>query len=163
MSPRLKDYRHQRGWTQRQTASVLGVTPNTVARWERGVLRLPAWVTSLLDAWTAAAAETHAAVDRAHALDVRLAQLHTTHAEQVKTLKWEITRLQLQNLALENRLKQKRQRQRQPRPRAAAGGGPAVKAEQVYKRLARRYHPDRNPAFAEVMTDINELWQATRR
>ena len=31
---------------------------------------------------------------------------------------------------------------------------------EIYRRLARKYHPDPNPATAEVMTDLNELWQA---
>jgi curved DNA-binding protein CbpA len=33
-------------------------------------------------------------------------------------------------------------------------------ADQVYRRLVRKYHPGRHPAHAEFMTDINELWQA---
>jgi hypothetical protein len=43
------------------------------------------------------------------------------------------------------------------------GGNPAkASAEDVYRRLARKYHPDHNPQHAEVMKDLNELWQATR-
>lgn len=32
----------------------------------------------------------------------------------------------------------------------------------VYRRLAAKYHPDHNPATAEVMKDLNELWQALK-
>jgi transcriptional regulator with XRE-family HTH domain len=35
-------------------------------------------------------------------------------------------------------------------------------AEKVYRRLAAKYHPDRNPAAAEFMADLNELWQAVQ-
>jgi hypothetical protein len=33
------------------------------------------------------------------------------------------------------------------------------RALKVYRKLAVKYHPDRNPATAEVMKDVNELWQ----
>lgn len=36
------------------------------------------------------------------------------------------------------------------------------KATRVYRKLAAKYHPDRNPATAEVMRDLNELWQALK-
>ncbi len=36
------------------------------------------------------------------------------------------------------------------------------KATKVYRKLAAKYHPDRNPATAEVMRDLNELWQALK-
>jgi transcriptional regulator with XRE-family HTH domain len=32
--------------------------------------------------------------------------------------------------------------------------------DSVFKRLARKYHPDQNPEHAEIMTDLNELWQS---
>jgi hypothetical protein len=34
------------------------------------------------------------------------------------------------------------------------------RAAVVYRRLAQKYHPDRSPENAEVMADINELYQA---
>lgn len=34
-----------------------------------------------------------------------------------------------------------------------------VRADKVYKRLATKYHPDRNAAGAEFMKDLHELWQ----
>jgi hypothetical protein len=33
----------------------------------------------------------------------------------------------------------------------------------IFKRLAMKYHPDRNPDAVEFMTDLNELWQAVRK
>ena len=32
----------------------------------------------------------------------------------------------------------------------------------VYRRLALKYHPDRNPGSSEVMRDLNEFWQAVK-
>lgn len=36
------------------------------------------------------------------------------------------------------------------------------RASKVDRKLAATYHPDHNPATAEVMKDLNELWQALR-
>ena len=35
-------------------------------------------------------------------------------------------------------------------------------ASKVYRKLAAKYHPDHNPATAEVMKDLNALWQALK-
>lgn len=35
-------------------------------------------------------------------------------------------------------------------------------AAAVYRRLALKYHPDRNPGSSEVMRDLNEFWQAVK-
>lgn len=35
-----------------------------------------------------------------------------------------------------------------------------LSAQKIYRKLAAKYHPDRSPATAEIMKDINELWQA---
>jgi hypothetical protein len=32
----------------------------------------------------------------------------------------------------------------------------------VYRRLALKYHPDRNPDAEEYMSDLNQLWQAMK-
>jgi hypothetical protein len=34
------------------------------------------------------------------------------------------------------------------------------KSMSIYRKLAFKYHPDRNPGSAEVMRDLNELWQS---
>ena len=36
------------------------------------------------------------------------------------------------------------------------------RASKVYRKLAAKYHPDYNPATAEVMKDLNELWQVLK-
>jgi septal ring factor EnvC (AmiA/AmiB activator) len=36
------------------------------------------------------------------------------------------------------------------------------RASKVYRKLAAKYHPDHTPATAEVMKDLNELWQALK-
>ena len=36
------------------------------------------------------------------------------------------------------------------------------RASKVYRKLAAKYHPDHNPATAEVMKDLNALWQALK-
>lgn len=36
------------------------------------------------------------------------------------------------------------------------------RASKVYRKLAAKYHPDHNPATAEVMKDLNELWQVLK-
>jgi len=49
---------------------------------------------------------------------------------------------------------------------AAVGASPKrdlPSADAVFRRLAKKYHPDRSPRDAEVMKDINELHQAFRR
>jgi transcriptional regulator with XRE-family HTH domain len=44
----LRRLRRQQGWTQVQVAGHLGVDPNTVARWERGVVGVPEPVARLM-------------------------------------------------------------------------------------------------------------------
>jgi transcriptional regulator with XRE-family HTH domain len=44
----VRRLRRQQGWTQRLLADRLGVDPNTVARWERGVVGVPEPVARLM-------------------------------------------------------------------------------------------------------------------
>jgi hypothetical protein len=37
-----------------------------------------------------------------------------------------------------------------------------LKATPVYRKLALKYHPDKNPDSPEMMRDLNELWQAVQ-
>jgi hypothetical protein len=48
----------------------------------------------------------------------------------------------------------------EPPPRWESAVESLVRAQKTYRRLAAKYHPDRSPETAEVMKDINELWQA---
>jgi DnaJ domain len=50
--------------------------------------------------------------------------------------------------------------ERQTRTKAKPLELPA--ASRIYRRLAAKYHPDRNSDAEEFMTDLNELWQAVR-
>ena len=117
----LKDYRKQRGWSQRECGAALHVTANTVARWERGEIRVPAWVDVVINVWTHSAEHLQAVVERAQKLE-----------ERVTVLKATITTLELRNLALEHRLRQKRARA--PRPPRTPAIAPRRKAEQNLQR-----------------------------
>jgi DNA-binding transcriptional regulator YiaG len=44
----IRRLRRQHRWTQRALATHLGVDPNTVARWEQGVIRVPEPVARLI-------------------------------------------------------------------------------------------------------------------
>ncbi len=48
------------------------------------------------------------------------------------------------------------------RPPPSATGHPSHRAQAVYRELAKKYHPDLNPANEEFMRDLNQLWQAVR-
>lgn len=37
----FRDFREMRGWSQAELAFLMGVSPNTIARWERGERRIP--------------------------------------------------------------------------------------------------------------------------
>lgn len=50
---------------------------------------------------------------------------------------------------------------RAPRP-DLSGTVKLERASKMYRKLAAKYHPDHNPATAEVMKDLNELWQALK-
>lgn len=45
----LKKRRSALGWTQKQLAEALGVQPNTVTRWENGILPVPVYVPLALE------------------------------------------------------------------------------------------------------------------
>ena len=142
----LREHRRARRLTQRAFAVALGVTANTVARWERDEVRIPAPVGVLLHAQREAEAEQA----RARALE-----------GQVKALTWQITVLQVRNLALENKLRTRRATRRVASATRPPENRPPEKAEQIYKRLVRTYHPDRHPDLgSSILASINELWQA---
>ncbi len=48
-------------------------------------------------------------------------------------------------------------------PRVDLSGAVSLeRASEVSRKLAAKYHPDHNPATAEVVKDLNELWQALK-
>jgi transcriptional regulator with XRE-family HTH domain len=184
------EFRNWRGArTQKVIAAELGASGNTVARWERGEMPIPHWVHLLIEAerqFSARFAEAEAAHTEAVAKLTDTIEKQCKEAtrlnEKIIELTW--TKQERQNtnrLAEENRWlaeENKRLRRRLSRAeRKLRGldeldeilgiGGHATNGsaspEAVYKRLARKYHPDHNPQHAEVMKDLNELWQAARR
>ena len=126
---RLRKIRLERNWSQTTMAQSFGVTMNTQARWERGEQPIPHWVTVVLT------------------FEVRLANQLADHKAHVDELGVELERLR----ALVGEYYSR------PEGRSSAGSPLAVDA--IYKKLVWKYHPDRNPHGAEVMTDINEAPQ----
>ena len=47
-SKKFKFQRNQLGWTQVQAAKYLGITSQTISRWERGVVECPTWAIQML-------------------------------------------------------------------------------------------------------------------
>jgi transcriptional regulator with XRE-family HTH domain len=77
----LRQHRRTHQLTQSTLAAALGVSANTVARWERDEVPIPPWVMTLLQA-----------------------------QQDVATLKAKVTHLELLNLALDMKLRKRRPR-----------------------------------------------------
>jgi len=132
----LRAYRLSRQLPQSKLAGELGVTANTVARWERGERAIPAAIARAIDTRqdrTRIIADLEA---RLRARDDEIRTLKATIKRKRRPTRWELFAELLEGKDTEQR--------------AAA----------IYRRLVRKYHPDRQPQHAEVMADINELWQA---
>jgi hypothetical protein len=107
-----------------------------------------------IPAWVGAFLHTHR--------EAQDALQHVRRLEaQVQMGKSKVIILEVKNLALEQKLREMRRRRLSDGGMAAGMSPP--KAQEVYKRVARKYHPDRHSGDAAVMTDINELWQAMTR
>jgi len=48
------------------------------------------------------------------------------------------------------------------RPPSLGDVGRLARPAKVWRKLATKYHPDRDPTKAEVMRDLNELWHAVK-
>lgn len=127
---------------------------------------MPAWLTQFLDREERVAAEL--ASLRAQ-LERRLDEIRALHRrvetiagardaarEKVKQLQFDLRLARMEKRA--NRMN----RERLFEMFGGRGQTPSVDSE-VYRRLAKKYHPDLNPAHAEVMSDINELMQSLKR
>lgn len=85
---------------------------------------------------------------------------------QTQDLHDDLTRRKKENACLHHkiaRLEAELAEARASAPRADLSGAmKRERAAKVYRKLATKYHPDHNPATAEVMKDVNELWQALK-
>lgn len=85
---------------------------------------------------------------------------------QTQDLYDDLTRRQKENAFLHQRiarLEAELAEERTRAPRADLSGTVRrERASRVYRKLAAKYHPDHNPATAEVMKDVNALWQALK-
>jgi transcriptional regulator with XRE-family HTH domain len=174
---RLRERRQARGLTQLQLARHLHVAPNTVARWERNERAIPATVVRLLTIEREATAEQARLEAEVRRLGERL-DLKNSECVQLRTEKKVLSRELTEGRTRwsEDRARWRREimlfRTQQARMRRFLSGdwsdwrpGPGVypTGHDVYTRLVQKYHSDRNPQHAAVMSDINELWQAINR
>jgi transcriptional regulator with XRE-family HTH domain len=111
-------------------AAKLGVTANTVARWERREIPIPQWVP-------------------------RLQLLEEEHlAERVK-FERQITRLTRTNADLDCHVRRKGEEISALKARIGRSG--PNKAHKFYHELLKEFHPDRNPADADAMQNQRRL------
>jgi hypothetical protein len=90
-----------------------------------------------------------------------------TLVHQTQDLHDDLSRRKKENAFLHQRIARLEAELTEARARAPRAdlSGTTVKLERaskVYRKLAVKYHPDHNPATAEVMKDMNELWQALK-
>jgi transcriptional regulator with XRE-family HTH domain len=154
--------------SQARLAESLGVTPNTVARWERCEVPIPQWVARLQAAQaknkelqislTNLTDEKKKLGETIKAKDLNLAEEKKTlaetvkaHAIEIKYLKAEISMIRAEKQIfrdLEDQVKGMLRPASQPVP-----------VEEFYRDLAKAFHPDRNQQHADVMKTINELYR----
>ncbi len=94
------------------------------------------------------------------------------HQEEIKILSQTVTRLEeklesreklVKALSGENEYLELALRAAKARKKARGplgftdGSEPSMRADEVFRRLAHKYHPDHNPATVEFMRDLNEL------
>lgn len=142
-------------FTQRELAAELGVSTNTVARWERGEVPISPAVAALF----------------ARVREVR--RLHEQLTDSARKAK----ERDAANTLLRQQRDQARAGEREAlrQLRAAQRGSPLddlfgslgsfgakLPAEKVYRRLAQKHHPDKG-GNKEVMSAINELWGAMKK
>jgi hypothetical protein len=102
---------------------------------------------------------------------VRLGNQLAKRVEEIRELRERVGRLESRNTLLKTEIGGLKERLRAAQQVVRARdwirsmferrtNGAVVINNDVYKRLAKKYHPDRNPASAEIMQDINELVQS---
>ena len=127
------------GLTQQQLADRIGVHRGTVADWVRGANEPRGLYLRALES-----------LRKQPDLKRKNAE---TLAEENLDLKKEVTRLQRVN----KRLKMDSVAQNM------FDSDLQGEAKTIYRSLAKKYHPDHNSQNAEIMRDINELWQAASK
>ena len=128
--------------SQARLAESLGVTPNTVARWERCEVPIPQWVARL-----------QAAQAKIKELQTSLVNLTEEKKKLGQTIKFKDIEIKFLKAGMTIQKAQKH-----------PGHAPqVVTAEEVYRDLVKAFHPDRNPQHLEAMKTINEIYQRIRR
>ena len=131
--------------SQAAIAKQLGVTANTVARWERREIPVPHWVSRLQ-----ALEETHAA--KLLQVEKQLTKLEKANNDVLHDLRLKDVKIS----ALKLEIKVLKSSARSAR---SLHVGPN-RLHEFYRRLVREFHPDRNPTHPNVMRDINEIYQS---
>jgi transcriptional regulator with XRE-family HTH domain len=164
----FREWRIAEKLPQARVAENLGVTTNTVARWERCEVPIPQWVARLqssqaktkeLQTSLASLTEEKKKLgETIKAKDLSLVEEKKTladtvkaHAIEIKFLKGEIAIIKAEKQIfrdLENKVKGMYHPPSQPAP-----------VEEFYRDLAKEFHPDRNPQHAEAMKTINAIYQ----
>ena len=125
--------------SQARLAESLGVTPNTVARWERCEVPIPQWVARL------------------QASQAKNKELQTSLTEEEKKLGQTIKFKDIEIKFLKSGMTiQKAQKHPGHAPQV-------VTAEEFYRDLVKAFHPDRNPQHGDAMKTVNEIYQRIRR
>jgi transcriptional regulator with XRE-family HTH domain len=183
----LRAWRKTTNLTQKGLAAKLGVTANTVARWERGEQPIPRWVrlqatteqqfsaefakaeARVTDAQMKAEARLNEARTRSNAaasdLRLQIERLKAEHAKRLSAADDEIRRVKKQVRDWRTKyeaLKASNTRDSFSRQSSAGNGDRAARAHAIMKRFAKSYHPDLDPRNEEIMKDFNELYQALR-
>jgi transcriptional regulator with XRE-family HTH domain len=158
----IRAFRIAAGLTQSGLAAQFRTTRNTIARWERGSVPIPPIVTCLV----AALKENKVFAAKIVSLNEELGTAKNNLQEknlQISQLKFKIEELRLKTGIRSGRISSKDLREFFASNFGfKASTTPDQDLDKVYKRIAKKYHPDQNPEHAEVMKDINELMQALK-
>jgi len=133
--------------TQQQLADRIGVHRVTVADWVRGANE-PRGL--YLKALQSLAEEARTQKKQKAVTKIVERRKEEDVARENLSLKEEVGRLKRENRRLIGESVQ------------FAVYGPTDNANKIYRQLAKKYHPDHNPQNAEVMKDINALWQSVK-
>lgn len=146
----FRKHRKTKDLTQKAAGEAFGVAGNTIARWERGELPIPGWVDLLVAEQIARQEEVLQSNKRLWETSGKLARVLDAnrrldkHNEELGMEVKMLRKMVAANVRHDEIL-------------------PSGKAERIFRRLARKYHPDHHPQHAEFMADLNELFQAMKK